>query len=84
VEPEAKEEGGEEQEAAAAAAAREVLDERAVIAARLMEEGRGLGMVSREELQGLLRRCADSQGASQSVDGRFRDVREARWEDWDA
>jgi|TARA_B110001469_G_C9605267_1_gene300905 hypothetical protein len=68
---------------AAAAAAREQLDERAVIAARLMEEGRGMGLASRDELQGLLERCAESHGASQGVDGCFDQTREARWEDWE-
>ena len=70
-------------EAAAAAAARELLDERAVIAARLIEEGRGMGLVSRDELQRLLERCAESHGASQGVDGSFDTTREARWEDWE-
>merc|ERR1712087_177020 len=62
---------------------REELDERAAIAARLMEEGRGMGLVSRYELQGLLQRCADSHAASQDADGSFNPTREARWEDWD-
>ena len=69
--------------AAAAERARKLLDERAAVAARLIEEGRGMGLVSRDELQGLLERCAESQGASQGDDGSFDTTREARWEDWD-
>ena len=39
--------------------------------------------VARDELQGLLERCAESHGASQGVDGSFDTTREARWEDWE-
>jgi hypothetical protein len=69
--------------AAAAERARKLLDERAAVAARLIEEGRGMGLVSRDELQRLLERCAESQGASQGDDGSFDTTREARWEDWE-
>ena len=69
--------------ATAAERARKLLDERAAVAARLIEEGRGMGLVSRDELQGLLERCAESQGASQGDDGSFDTTREARWEDWE-
>ena len=42
-----------------------------------------MGLVSRDELQGLLERCAEGHGASQGVDGSFDTNREARWEDWE-
>ena len=80
---EAAVEVGAAEVAAAAERARKLLDERAAVAARLIEEGRGMGLVSRDELQGLLERCAESQGASQGDDGSFDTTREARWEDWD-
>ena len=71
-------------EAEAAAAAREQLDERAAIAARLMEDGRGMGLVSREELRGLLQRCAEADGVAQAADGSFPSASgQARWEDWE-
>ena len=42
-----------------------------------------MGLVSREELQGLLQRCAESHGACRGADGRFDKSAEARWEDWE-
>lgn len=58
-------------------------DEKAAIAARMIEEGRGMGMASRDELQGLLQRVAECDGAMQCVDGKFVEAGETRWEDWE-
>ena len=82
VEEEAEE--GEDEAAAAAAAvkARQQLDERAVLAARMMEEGRGMGLVDRDELTSLLQRCAEC-GECQYENGDGVLVENGRWEDWD-
>eukprot|EP01043_Picozoa_sp_COSAG02_P001347 COSAG02_NODE_28_length_51367_cov_70.053932_35_plen_553_part_00 len=56
--------------AAAAVAARQQLDERAMVATRVMDEGRGLGLVTREELRDLLRRCAHDPCAVQVASDR--------------
>ena len=78
VEAEGEDDAAAVAEAAAAAAAREQLDERAAIATRLLEEGRGMGLVSRDELRLLLLRCADSHGTDGTTDSG-----EPRWEDWE-
>jgi len=83
-----------EEEAAAGAAAnttamltREQVDERATIAARLLEEGRGLGLVTRNELQSLLQRCADNNATREDPDGKDENFAATAgkgcWEDWD-
>ena len=82
LEPEPKNDGEAAAAAAeaAAAAAREQLRERATAATRVMEEGRGLGLATREELRDLLQRChtagADIVRASQKSPPE-------RWEGWE-
>ena len=80
TEPEPKNDGEAAAAEAAAAAAREQLRERATAATRVMEEGRGLGLATREELRDLLQRChtagADIVRASQKSPPE-------RWEGWE-
>jgi len=73
--------------AAVAAAARQQLDERGMVAAKVMDEERGMGLVTRDELQGLLQRCAANNAVSLSLD---RDVSATQcgagsgsWKEWE-
>jgi hypothetical protein len=69
---------------AAATAAQQQLEERVTVAARVMDEERGLGLATRQELQDLLQRCADGGGQSVSLERNNNETYgTARWQEWD-
>jgi len=94
VKPEARVKARKKAHAEAAAAAeraQEQLDEMVMVARKVLDEGRGLGLATRDELQALLQRCATTEGdgvlATCAVDrseGGTADLcKDIHWREWE-